>query len=62
MDNDEKGFEAKIKSMSSGGCSCMTGIIENKKSSLKTVTCKKCGKTFKTDRDTDMCWKCEKNS
>lgn len=41
MDNDENGFEAKIKSRySGGGCACQWGIIENKKSSLKTVTCK----------------------
>jgi len=61
MDNDEKGFEAKIKSMySGGGCSCGCGIVENKKSSLKTVICEKCGKVFKTDRETNMCWNCEK--
>lgn len=61
MNKDEKGFEAKIKSMySGGGCACQCGIIEKKESSLKTVICKKCGKIFKTDRDTDMCWNCEK--
>lgn len=61
MNKDEKGFEAKIKSISSGkGCVCQMGIIEKKESSLKTVTCKKCGKIFKTDRNTDLCFNCEK--
>lgn len=63
MASEEKGFDAKIKSMYSGsGCSCQVGIIEKKGSSLKKVTCKKCGKTFKTDRDTYMCWNCEKKA
>jgi len=61
MTSEEKGFDAKIKSMySGGGCSCMLGTVEKKESSLRKVTCKKCGKTFKTDRDTDMCFNCEK--
>ncbi len=29
-------------------------------SSFDFQTCKKCGKVFKTDRETDMCWNCEK--
>jgi Zn finger protein HypA/HybF involved in hydrogenase expression len=62
MSEEEKGFEAKIKSMYSGStCACQTGTLEKKKSSLKTVTCRKCGKTFKTNRDADLCWKCEKS-
>ncbi len=61
MNKDDKGFEAKIKSMSSGkGCACQMGIIEKKESSLKTIICKKCGKVFKTDRDTELCFNCEK--
>ncbi len=40
MNKDEKGFEAKIKSMTSGkGCPCQMGIIEKKETILKTVIC-----------------------
>lgn len=40
------------------------GDIENKlksdKASLKTVICKNCGKTFKTNKETEYCSKCRK--
>lgn len=62
MVNDEdKAFEAEIKAKYSGGtCPCQMGVLEKKKSSLKEVVCKKCGAVFKTNRDTDYCWRCEK--
>ncbi|WP_277346417.1 hypothetical protein [Methanobacterium subterraneum] len=34
--------------------------VIDKKLSLRDVTFKKCGKTFKTDRDTDMCFRCKR--
>lgn len=44
----DKEFEAKIKGMySGGGCSCQTGVLEKKKTSLKEVVCKNCGRIFK---------------
>lgn len=61
MNKDEKGFEAKIRSISIGkGCTCQMSIIEKKESAIKTVICKKCGKVFKTDRNTILCFSCEK--
>ena len=40
------------------------GDIENKlksdKASLKTVICKNCSKTFKTNKETEYCSKCRK--
>jgi hypothetical protein len=57
----DKAFEAEIKAKYGGGtCPCQTGFIEKKKSSLKEIACKKCGTVFKTNRDTEYCWKCEK--
>ncbi len=31
-----------------------------KKPLIKQVTCKKCGKIFKTNRDTQLCFSCER--
>jgi hypothetical protein len=58
--NIDKEFEAQLKGKMGWKCACSLDIVD-KKSSLKSVTCKKCGKTFKTDRDTELCFKCEKN-
>lgn len=55
----DKEFEAQLKGKMGWKCSCSLDIVD-KKSSLKAVTCKKCGKTFKTNRDTEFCFKCEK--
>lgn len=60
-DDEDKGFEAKIKTMySGGGCSCQTGLLEKKKSSLKELVCRNCGKTYKTNLDTEYCFRCRK--
>jgi len=40
-------------------CSCSLDIVD-KRSKLKSVTCKECGKIFKTNRNTEYCFKCEK--
>jgi hypothetical protein len=40
-------------------CACSLDIVD-KKSSLRRVTCRRCGKTFKTDRGTELCFDCEK--
>lgn len=55
----DKEFEAQLKGKMGWKCACSLDIID-KKSSLRQVTCKKCGKTFKTNRDTELCFKCEK--
>jgi len=61
MNNDDKidkEFEAQLKGKMGWKCACSLDIID-KKSSLRSVVCKKCGKVFKTNRDTDYCFKCE---
>ncbi|MBI5679709.1 MAG: hypothetical protein HZC47_02285 [Methanobacterium sp.] len=58
-DEIDKEFEAQLKGKMGWKCSCSLDIID-KESSLKSVTCKKCGKTFKTNRNTEYCFKCEK--
>jgi hypothetical protein len=55
----DKEFEAQLKGKMGWKCACSLDIVD-KKSALRQVTCKKCGKTFKTNRDTDICFKCEK--
>lgn len=55
----DKEFEAQLKGKMGWKCACSLDIVD-KKSSLRTITCKKCGKVFKTDRDTEFCFKCEK--
>ena len=61
--NDEidKEFEALLKGKMGWKCSCSLDIVD-KESTLKTVTCKECGKVFKTNRDTDYCFKCDKKN
>jgi hypothetical protein len=54
----DKEFEAQLKGKMGWKCSCSLDIID-KESSLKPVTCKKCGKVFKTNRNTEYCFKCE---
>jgi hypothetical protein len=55
----DKEFEAQLKGKMGWKCACSLEIVD-KKSTLKSVTCKKCGKTFKTNRDTEFCFKCSK--
>ena len=41
------------------GCGCSGSLDIEKASSVNEVTCKKCGRTFKTNRKTDICFECE---
>ena len=41
------------------GCGCSGSLNMEKASSVNTVTCKKCGRTFRTNRKTDICFECE---
>jgi len=59
--NVDKEFEAQLKGKMGWKCSCSLDIVD-KESSLKTVTCKGCGKTFKTNRNTNYCFNCEKKN
>ena len=53
----DKEFEAKLKGKMGWKCSCSLDIVD-KKTELKQVTCKGCGKVFKTNRDTEYCFDC----
>ena len=55
----DKEFEAQLKGKMGWKCSCSLDILD-KGSSLRTLACKKCGKTFKTNRKTSYCFGCEK--
>ncbi|SCG86631.1 hypothetical protein [Methanobacterium congolense] len=57
--DEDKAFEAELKGKMGWKCACSLDIVD-KKSSLRRVTCRGCGKTFKTDRDTELCFDCEK--
>ena len=56
---EDKAFEAELKGKMGWKCVCSLDIVD-KKSSLRRVTFRSCGKTFKTDRDTELCFDCEK--
>ncbi|MDO5847923.1 MAG: hypothetical protein Q4P18_00095 [Methanobrevibacter sp.] len=58
---EDKSFESLIKGrMSNGTNPCQLNTFETSKSSLKTVICKRCGKRFKTNEDTEYCFECGK--
>lgn len=57
--DENKAFEQELKGRMGWKCSCSLDIID-KKSSLMEVTCKICGKTFKTNKNRDLCFDCEK--
>jgi Zn finger protein HypA/HybF involved in hydrogenase expression len=57
-DKIDKEFEAQLKGKMGWKCSCSLDIID-KESTLRSVVCKSCGKVFKTNRNTDYCFKCE---
>ena len=57
--DEDKAFEQALKGKMGWKCSCSLDIVD-KESTLRQVTCIGCGKTFKTNKDTDYCFKCEK--
>ncbi|HMK54297.1 MAG TPA: hypothetical protein VK444_05890 [Methanobacteriaceae archaeon] len=58
--DEDKAFEQALKGKMGWKCSCALEIVD-KKSGLQEVNCKKCGTTFKTNRDTELCFKCDKH-
>jgi Zn finger protein HypA/HybF involved in hydrogenase expression len=56
---EDKAFEQELKGKMGWKCSCSLDIVD-KESALKQVTCKSCGKVFKTNRNTEYCFKCER--
>ncbi len=53
----DKDFKEQMKGEM--GCNCSGSLDVEKASSVNTVTCKKCGRTFRTNRKTDICFECE---
>jgi hypothetical protein len=63
MLDEDKAFEQKIKGqMSNGTCPCQMTDLNPQKTSLHSVTCRICGKTFKTNSQDDICFSCKKKS
>lgn len=57
QDKIDKAFEAELKGKMGWKCACSLDIVD-KKSSLREVQCEGCGKIFKTNRDTKLCFDC----
>lgn len=57
--DEDKAFEQKLKGKMGWKCSCSLDIVD-KDTSLREIRCKNCGKIFKTNRDADYCFDCEK--
>ena len=51
--------ECEMDKLEGKGCGCSGSLKMEKASSVNTVTCKKCGRTFRTNRKTDICFECE---
>jgi hypothetical protein len=59
----EEALERKSKPRIPWNYNCSVKIMKfqvKKEPLTKQVTCQKCGKTYKTNRDTKLCFKCEK--
>ncbi len=61
---EEEALDRKAKAgIQANNYNCSVRMFKNfikKESSIQQVTCQKCGKVFKTNRDTNLCFKCEK--
>ncbi len=42
-------------------CQCQDRAIQRPEPLIRSAVCKKCGKVFKTNKDVDICFKCEKS-
>jgi hypothetical protein len=59
----EEALERKSKSRIPPNYNCSVKIMKfqvKKEPLIKQVTCQKCGKTYKTNKDTKLCFDCEK--
>lgn len=59
MHNKKIGKESKI--MVGIKCQCQDRAVQRPGPLIRPVVCKKCGKVFKTNREADICFKCEKS-
>ena len=55
--DEDKAFEAELKGKMGWKCACALDIVD-KKTSLREVRCNRCGKVFKTNKDTNLCFDC----
>jgi hypothetical protein len=61
--HDEEVLDRKIKSRIPWNYNCSVKIMKfqvKKEPLIKQVTCQKCGKTYKTNRNRKLCFECEK--
>lgn len=62
--HEEEALNRKAKAgIHADACTTSLKLFKNyggKKPLVKQVICKKCGKIFKTNRDTQLCFSCEK--
>ncbi|MGZ7109652.1 MAG: hypothetical protein ACXVHW_11825 [Methanobacterium sp.] len=62
--HEEEALDRKARAdIQSNIYNCSVRMFKNfckKKSTIKQITCQKCGKVFKTNRNTNFCFKCEK--
>lgn len=61
----EKALDRKAKATVQWNYNCSVRMIKKwikKESTLKHVTCEKCGKIYKTNRDKKLCFDCEKKN
>jgi hypothetical protein len=59
----EKALDRKIKATVQWNYNCSIRVAKRcfkKESTLKQITCEKCKKIFKTNRDTQFCFDCAK--
>jgi len=59
----EEALDRKTKATLQWYHTCTVKMFNNfvkRESTIKNATCKKCGKTFKTNKDNKLCFECEK--
>ena len=59
----EEALDRKTKATLQWYQTCTVKMFNNfvkRESTIKNSTCKKCGKTFKTNKDNKLCFECEK--
>jgi RecJ-like exonuclease len=62
--HEEEALNRKAKAGLQWCYTCTVKLYNNfvkRESTIKQVTCQKCGKVFKTNRNTKLCFKCEKD-
>ena len=59
----EEALDRKAKANLQWCYTCTVKMFNNfvkRESTIKKVTCKECGKTFRTNRDLELCFNCER--